>query len=96
MSERNKAQVRRVIEEVYNRGDLGVVDQVAASDLIIHASSHDIRGREGAKQYVAACGWVSRTFTSPLRTRSPKANGGNPLDRPRYPYGRVPGHPAHR
>jgi steroid delta-isomerase-like uncharacterized protein len=54
MSERNKAHIRRVIEEVYNRGDLDVVDEVAASDLVIHASSQDIRGREGAKQYVAA------------------------------------------
>ena len=54
MSEQNKAQVRRVFEEIYNRGDLAVVDEVAASDLIIHASSQDIHGREGAKQYVAA------------------------------------------
>jgi predicted ester cyclase len=54
MSEQNKAQIRRVIEEVYNRGDLGVVDEVAASDLVIHASSQEIYGREGAKQYVAA------------------------------------------
>ena len=54
MSEQNKAQVRRVIEEIYNRGDLDVVDEVAASDLIIHASSQDIHGREGAKRYVAA------------------------------------------
>ncbi|HEV8390651.1 MAG TPA: ester cyclase [Dongiaceae bacterium] len=54
MSEQNKARIRRVIEEVYNRGDLAVVDEVAATDLVIHASSQDIRGREGAKQYVAA------------------------------------------
>jgi steroid delta-isomerase-like uncharacterized protein len=54
MSEQHKAQIRRVIEEVYNRGDLGVVDEVAASDLIIHASSQEIHGREGAKQYVSA------------------------------------------
>ena len=54
MSEQNKAQVRRVIEEIYNRGDLDVVDEVAASDLVIHASSEDIRGRDGVKRYVAA------------------------------------------
>ena len=54
MSEQNKAQIRRVIEEVYNRGDLGVVDELAASDLVIHASSQEIHGREGAKQYVGA------------------------------------------
>jgi steroid delta-isomerase-like uncharacterized protein len=54
MSERNKAQVRRVIDEIYNRGDLAVVDELAASDLVIHVSSGEIRGREGGKQYVLA------------------------------------------
>ena len=44
MSERNKAQVRRVIEEIYNRGDLDVVDEVAASDLVIRIGSEEIRG----------------------------------------------------
>ena len=52
MSEQNKARIRRVIEEAYSRGDLSVVDEVAASNLVIHASSQDIRGREGAKQFV--------------------------------------------
>ena len=52
MSEQNKARIRRVIEEAYCRGNLAVVDEVAASDLVIHASSQDIRGRDGAKQYV--------------------------------------------
>jgi predicted ester cyclase len=54
MSEQNKAHIRRVIDEVYSRGDLGVVDEVAASDIIIHAPSKEVSGREGAKQYVAA------------------------------------------
>jgi predicted ester cyclase len=65
MSEQNKAQIRRVFEEVYNRGDLSVVDEVAARDLVIHASSQDIRGREGAKEYVAAlcAGFPDLQFT---------------------------------
>jgi steroid delta-isomerase-like uncharacterized protein len=65
MSEQNKAHIRRVIEEVYNRGDLALVDEVAASDLIIHAGPQDIRGREGAKQYVAAlrAGFPDLRFT---------------------------------
>ena len=54
MSEQNKAQVRRVVDEIYNRGDLDVIDEVAASDLLIHTASGEIRGREGAKQYVTA------------------------------------------
>lgn len=52
MSEHNKAQIRRVIEEAYSRGDLSVVDEVAANDLLIHAPSQEIRGREGAKQFI--------------------------------------------
>ena len=48
MSEQNKAQVRRVIEEIYNRGDLDVVDEVAASDLVIHIRVRgDPRARGG-------------------------------------------------
>jgi steroid delta-isomerase-like uncharacterized protein len=54
MSDQNKAHIRRVIEEVYNRGDLAVIDEVAARDLVIHAASQEIHGRDGAKQYVAA------------------------------------------
>ena len=54
MSEQNKTLVRRVIEEVYNQGNLAVVDELAAGDLLIHMTSQEIRGREGAKQYVAA------------------------------------------
>jgi steroid delta-isomerase-like uncharacterized protein len=54
MSEQNKSLVRRVIEEVYNQGNLAVADELSASDLVIHLTSQEIRGREGAKQYVAA------------------------------------------
>lgn len=54
MSERNKAQIWRVIEEIYNRGDLTAVDELAASEMVIHAASGDIVGREGVRQYVAA------------------------------------------
>jgi steroid delta-isomerase-like uncharacterized protein len=54
MSEQNKMLVRRVIEEVYNQGNLAVADELAASDLVIHLTSQEIHGREGAKQYVTA------------------------------------------
>ena len=54
MSERNNAHMRRVVEEIYNRGDLDLVDELASSDLLIHTSSEDIRRRDGAKQYVTA------------------------------------------
>ena len=44
--------MRRVIEEIYNRGDLDVVDEVASGDLVIHSASGEIRGHAGAKRYV--------------------------------------------
>ncbi|MFZ0851380.1 MAG: ester cyclase [Hyphomicrobiaceae bacterium] len=49
MSETNKAHRRRVIEEVYNQGNLDVVDEVAARNRVIRSPT-----QEGAKHYVAA------------------------------------------
>jgi steroid delta-isomerase-like uncharacterized protein len=54
MSEQNRLLVRRGIEEVYNRGNLAVVDELVAHDFVIHLPSEEIRGPEGAKRYVAA------------------------------------------
>ena len=45
MSEQNKTLVRRVVEEVYNQGNLAVADELSASDLVIHQTSQQIRGR---------------------------------------------------
>ena len=74
MSEQNKAQIRRVIEEVYNRGDLAVVDEVAASDLVIHAvvPGHS-RARRGQAIRRRVAQRRFRTSISPSRTRLPKA-----------------------
>ena len=65
MSERNKAQVRRVIDEIYNRGDLEVIDEVAASDLVIRIGSEEIRGRNEIKRYVTGlrAGFPNLTLT---------------------------------
>ncbi|MFO1144834.1 MAG: ester cyclase [Amaricoccus sp.] len=49
MSERNKAQMRRVIEEVYNRGDLALVDELATADMVIHAASDRVVTRWTAR-----------------------------------------------
>jgi predicted ester cyclase len=46
--------MRRVVEEIYNQGNLAAVDELAASGLVIHAASQEIHGREGARQYVSA------------------------------------------
>ena len=54
MSERNKIVVRRAIEEVYNQGNLDVVDDLVSSDFVAHASLEDIHGSAGMKQFVAS------------------------------------------
>ena len=73
MSEQNKAQIRRVIEEVYNRGDLDLVDEVAASDLVSMPRPRTSMAARVRSSMLPLCAQGSRTFTSPLRTRSPKA-----------------------
>ena len=73
MSDQNKAQIRRVIEEIYNRGDLAIVDELAASDLVIHTSSEEFAGATGPSNTSPPCARGSPTSTSPSRTRSPKA-----------------------
>ncbi len=53
MSEQNKMLVRRAIEEVWNRGNFAVVDELLANDYLGHQSGGETNGRESAKQYVA-------------------------------------------
>jgi steroid delta-isomerase-like uncharacterized protein len=54
MSEQNRMLVRRAVEEVYNQGNLAVVDELVAGDLVIHLPSEEVHGPAGAKQHVAA------------------------------------------
>lgn len=54
MSERNKAFVRRLIEEVIGRGNFPLVDELVAPDYVGHSSSPEINTREGHKQFLAA------------------------------------------
>lgn len=55
MSEQNKMLVRRAVEEVWNRGNFAVVDELVASDILIHASTpaEEIHGSEGVTQFYA-------------------------------------------
>jgi steroid delta-isomerase-like uncharacterized protein len=55
MSEQNKTLVRRAVEEVWNRGNYAVVNELVASDIVVHASTPDgeIHGPEGVKQFYA-------------------------------------------
>lgn len=54
MSEENKALVRRVFEDVWNKGNLAVVDELCATNYLGHQPSipEGIRGPEGFKQFV--------------------------------------------
>ncbi len=54
MSEENKEKTRRFLEEAFNEGNLGVVDELFATDYVLHdpASPEEISGPEGIKQFV--------------------------------------------
>jgi steroid delta-isomerase-like uncharacterized protein len=54
MSDQNKAIVRRSFEELFNRGDLGVADEVFAATYVGHdpALPQDIHGPDEFKQFV--------------------------------------------
>lgn len=55
MSEHDKRLERHLIEEVWNRGNFAVVDELIASDYIGHSSrpGDETHGREGYKQFYA-------------------------------------------
>jgi steroid delta-isomerase-like uncharacterized protein len=54
-AEENKALARRVLEEMFNKGNLDVANELLASDYVDHdpAMPEDIHGPEGFKQYVS-------------------------------------------
>lgn len=50
MSEQNKKIVRRTFEEIWNRGNLAVIEERFSRDYAGH-STNNVRGQEGAKQF---------------------------------------------
>jgi steroid delta-isomerase-like uncharacterized protein len=50
-TEKNKASVRRFIEEAFNKGNLAVVDETIAPNYVYH-SFQDVKGTEGMKQFI--------------------------------------------
>ena len=48
---KNKATIHRLIEEVYNKGNIGVVDEIIASSYINH-SFKEQKGQDGLKEFV--------------------------------------------
>jgi steroid delta-isomerase-like uncharacterized protein len=56
MSEGNKALVRRLIDEIWNKGNLALLDEIVDANYVRQDPSwpEEIRGPEGFKQYVKA------------------------------------------
>jgi steroid delta-isomerase-like uncharacterized protein len=50
--EENKATIRRIIDELVNKGNLALADEVLASNYIYHFPTHDIKGPEGFKEFI--------------------------------------------
>ncbi len=54
MSEANKALYRRMTAEVWNKGNLDVVDELAAADVVIHGAPNGLpSGSQGIKTMVS-------------------------------------------
>ena len=51
--EENKAVARRIVEEVFNNGDLSLIPELISPDYILHGSM-ELKGQEGFRQYVRA------------------------------------------
>jgi len=52
--EKNKAVVRRDVEEVFNKGNTAIVDEIIGSDWVFHGPGGlEFKGQEGFKQIVA-------------------------------------------
>ena len=52
-TEENKAAIRRIWEEVMNKGDLAVADELMATDYVYHGPGGiEANGPEGFKQYI--------------------------------------------
>ena len=56
MSAENKSLARRAMDELWTKGNLGVVDQLYSENCIFHDLGNpvDIRGRDGIKQFARA------------------------------------------
>jgi steroid delta-isomerase-like uncharacterized protein len=54
MSETNKAALRRFYEEVFNQGDLDVLDELTTADFLDHDPGNPTHDRDGVKRVAAA------------------------------------------
>jgi predicted ester cyclase len=52
MSAENKAFIRRYIDEVWNRRNLNIIDEVFAPNAVLYAPPSSYHGPEGVRQYI--------------------------------------------
>jgi steroid delta-isomerase-like uncharacterized protein len=50
MSDQNKSIVRRASDECFNKGNMGIIDELVATDYIWHGPGQEVSGQEGIKQ----------------------------------------------
>ena len=51
-AEKNKAVIRRVAEEIFNKGNMSVVPEIIAPNYVYHSPFGDFKGPEGFTQFV--------------------------------------------
>lgn len=51
-TQENKATVRSVIEEAFNKGNLSAIDELILEEYVNHAAGTEVHGREGMKGFV--------------------------------------------
>src|SRR4028118_1849686 len=75
-TEENKALARRVLEEMFNKGNLDAADELLAPDYVDHdpAMPEDVHGPEGFKEYVGA--YRSAFSALHLEIGGPSRGGG--------------------
>jgi hypothetical protein len=73
VEENNQALVRRFNEEVYNRGNMDVADELLAPNFVSRdALTGEEASREDLKQEMPSRQPFLQTSTSALRSRSPR------------------------
>ena len=69
----NKDTVVRFWEEVFNRRNYKLIDQIFTDDYVYHgAGGQDVRGGEGLKQFLGSTLMHSLTYTLKLKRYSVK------------------------
>ena len=70
MSEQNRALARRVVEELWDQGELETADELHSSSYLLH-QHEDLRGPDARSSSTSSrCGRTSLTSGSPLTTKA--------------------------